>query len=101
MVLPCATLGDVSLTPNEHDIKAGYTKMLMAVAVRHFPRLGPGEVPWPDWGRVGIDYQHEVYAWLRSLPDWEDGDMNYAVYIVSPQDYRPLAKLGIPGIKEL
>lgn len=82
-------------------MEAGYTRTLIAVAVRHFPEVAADQVPWPDWGRVKIPMPYEVDNWLRGLPDWEQGDMNYLLYIVPPEEYKPLTELKIRGVKEL
>jgi hypothetical protein len=89
------------LTPTEPDAVAGYTETLIAVAVR-YPEHGPhGQVPWAHIGSAGIDVPGDLWTWLRNLPDWESGNVNYVVYIVPEADYRPIYELDVPAVMEL
>ena len=54
-----------------------------------------------DIGSAGIEWPYDLDKWLRDLPDWQDHDINYRIYVVPEEEYRPLYELKIAGIKEL
>jgi hypothetical protein len=83
--------------PNEHDIKAGYTEVLTAVAVNH-PERPHAEIPWAHEGEVD-PWPGDVDVMLREI-GWDYADLDYVVYLVPKNEYRPLAELGIRGPKE-
>jgi hypothetical protein len=43
----------------------------------------------------------DIDRWLLELPGWDQTDIHYQVYVVPEDQYRPLASLGITGLREL
>ena len=83
--------------PSEHDIEAGYTEVLTAVAVYH-PERPYAEIPWADAGEVD-PCPGDVDTMLREI-GWDYADLDCVVYLVPKNEYRPLVDLGIRGPKE-
>jgi hypothetical protein len=83
----------------DEDIKAGFTELLMGVAVHHGeqPRM---DVPWADVGSAGF-FPVDSELWLRHVPGWESGKVDYAFYLVPMDEYQPLHEMGIRGPEEL
>lgn len=89
------------LTPNESDTAAGFTETLTAVAIRWYDPGSTEQIPWVDLGSAGIGAPGDVDRWLRELPDWDEADIHYQVYVVPEDQYRPLTSFGITGLQEL
>jgi hypothetical protein len=87
------------MVPSEEDVKAGYTEVLTAVAVHHaeHPRA---EVPWACPGEVDL-WPAEIDSMLREIGGWDNHDLDYVVYLVPKDEYRPLDEMGIRGPSEL
>jgi len=91
----------MAMTPNEHDVAAGFTETMIAVAVRHYEDWPDHDLPWVDLGSAGIGWHWSFDSWLRDLPDWSHGDLRYLLYVVPEADYRPLSDFRIRGYLEL
>jgi hypothetical protein len=84
---------------NDEDIEAGYTEILTAVAVHHLerPRV---KVPWARVGEAGLG-SADMDRMLRRIHRWERYNIDYVVYLVPADEYRPLDEMGIWGPEEL
>jgi hypothetical protein len=90
----------MALTPDKHDVAAGFTETLIAVAVRRYEGWPDHKLPWVDIGSAGIGWNWSFDKWLKELPDWDE-DLHYILLVVPEADYQPLSNFKIQGYKEL